>query len=198
MYEAPRRESPLVGIEAEEVPTLKLRDVLLQEQPFIGYLNLRFQPENVELAARLGELLDLQVPFHANTFSANQARACVWLGPDEWLIVVSETELEKTINAINKLIANEFATLTDQSSAMTMFKIAGSGAVELLSRGIVFDLHPSEFLPGHSAQTVIAKSPATILNRSSEKTCFELLVRRSFADYLWRWFAKAGSEATFT
>ena len=198
MYEALRRESPLIGVEAGEVPTLNLRDVLLQEQPFMGYLNLRFQPENAELAARLGELLDLQVPFHANTFSANETRACVWLGPDEWLIVVPETELENTVNAINKLIANEFATLTDQSSAMTMFKITGSGAVELLGRGIVFDLHPSEFPPGHSTQTVIAKSSATILNRSSEKTCFELLVRRSFADYLWRWFAKAGSEASFT
>ncbi len=197
MYEATRRNSPLVGIEAEEAPTLKLHDVLLQEQPFMGYLNLRFQPENAELATRLGELLDIQIPFGANTFSANETRACVWLGPDEWLIVVSETELEKIDNSINELIASEFATLTDQSSAMTMFKITGSGAVELLGRGIVFDLHPSEFPPGHSTQTVIAKSPATILNRSNESTCFELLVRRSFADYLWKWFAKASSEATF-
>jgi len=92
-------------------------------------------------------------------------------------------------------LAGLFATLTDVSSAQTVIEIQGANAVDALAKGTPFDLHPWEFPLGACAQTILAKA-AVVIQRVSNDT-FHVIVRRSFADYLWRWLEDAASEYGF-
>ncbi|MBP7574355.1 MAG: sarcosine oxidase subunit gamma, partial [Rhodoferax sp.] len=73
----------------------------------------------------------------------------------------------------------------------TTLTVKGAAAADLLSRGCPLDLHPRVFPAGALAQTHIAKAGATVLCLEAA-TSFELTVRRSFADYLFRWLCEAG------
>jgi sarcosine oxidase subunit gamma len=83
--------------------------------------------------------------------------------------------------------------VTDVSSGQTVIAIDGEYARDLLAKGCTLDLHPRVFGPGACAQTLLAKAPVLICQRR-DATRFELIVRRSFADYLWRWLEEAAKE----
>jgi len=55
------------------------------------------------------------------------------------------------------------------------------------------DLHPRAFPVGHCAQTHFAHAGALIC-LWDERPAFELVVRRSFADYLWQWLLTAARD----
>lgn len=74
----------------------------------------------------------------------------------------------------------------------TTLGLQGPGAATLLARGCPLDLHPRAFAAGAMAQTHIAKANATVLCMQPGEH-FQIIVRRSFADYLFRWLCEAGS-----
>jgi len=78
------------------------------------------------------------------------------------------------------------ASLSDQSGAYLMFRIAGPKARDLLQRGAFIDLHPAEFGPGSAAVTTIGHVDA-ILWQSNGLAEFELAVPRSLAASFRHW-----------
>ena len=71
-----------------------------------------------------------------------------------------------------------------------MLHITGDNAASLLATDCPFDLHPREFKPGQCAQTRLARAGMTI-SPLSDGSGFELIIRRSFADYLLLWLQDA-------
>ena len=63
----------------------------------------------------------------------------------------------------------------------------------LLAKGCPLDLDQRVFAPGQCAQTRIAKTGALIW-QIDDKPTFDIVVRRSFASYLWRWLDDASQE----
>ena len=59
-------------------------------------------------------------------------------------------------------------------------------------KSVVYDVHPSHFPVGKGVTTVFAK--ATVILRRPSETRWELVVRRSFADYTYRWLLDTGEE----
>ncbi len=57
---------------------------------------------------------------------------------------------------------------------------------------VVYDVHPSHFPVGKGVTTVFAK--ATVNLRRPSEECWELVIRRSFADYSYRWLLDAAAE----
>ena len=78
---------------------------------------------------------------------------------------------------------------------LVVVRLHGLGARELLARGCTLDLHPRAFPPWRCAQTLCAKADVIIqaVDAGDDEAAFDLIVRRSFADYLWRWLADASS-----
>ncbi len=58
--------------------------------------------------------------------------------------------------------------------------------------GLGYDVHPSNFPVGKAVGSIFAKSQCVI--RHTGEDTWELVVRRSFADYFWLWLQDASAE----
>ena len=162
--------------------------VEIEVLPPLGQINLRGDPGSVSSVA--SQLLGEELPLTANTMRIG-VRRVYWLGPDEWLIV---TVAEETAGLLAQLRdALQQASLTDVSGGQVALRISGPNARDVLEMGCTLDFHPSEFKVGDCAQTGLAKATVLIGLIDNEPT-YEILVRRSFADYLARWLRRSAGE----
>ena len=192
MSEALRRESPLVAWIDTGLPVrMAAEGIRLQERAFLGHINLRCDPADAALASAIEGALECGVPRKPNTFQrAPSGLKVLWLGPDEWLVVTPEGGEEMMATALRGAVADRFAAVVELGSNQTVIEIAGSRAREVIAKGCPLDLHPRVFGPGSCAQSRLARTLVTIAQVDGTPT-FELIVRRSFADYLWRWLTDA-------
>jgi len=158
----------------------------LREWPFRGHLNLRGQPDEAAFVQAVQAAAGAALPLTPNTVATGNDVTALWLGPDEWLLVTAPEGQRELEQALNDKLDDLFAAVTDVSSYYTTIEVAGSAAADLLARGTALDLHPRAFHTGACAQTLLAKTAATIV-KTADTPVFEVIVRVSFADYLWRW-----------
>ena len=192
MSEALRRESPLVAwIDMGPPLRMSAEGVRLQERAFLGHISLRCDPGDSALTGTIERTLECGLPRKPNTFQLAPAGLRVlWLAPDEWLIVTPEGGEEMLAAALRRAVGDGFAAVVELGSGQTVIEIAGPRAREVIAKGCPLDLHPRGFGPGSCAQSRLARALVTIAQVDGTPT-FELIVRRSFADYLWRWLNDA-------
>lgn len=178
-----QQQSPLVQINFTEPKGHAPR---IEELPFLGFLNLRGKTTNMAFVAAVLKVIGCEPPVKANTVVESGDYRIYWLGPDEWLVVTPTGQAGKLQAELQTALAGVFSSVVDNSSGLTMLKITGGNAAKLLARDCPLDLHPRAFKPGRCAQTRLAKAGMTIapLNDSSG---FEIIIRRSFADYIGLW-----------
>jgi sarcosine oxidase subunit gamma len=160
-------------------------DPLIREQAVAEYAIVRGD------ARVLGEAIGMTLPETPNTVAPGAKHHAWWLGPDEWLLVaIAETDdgLER---ALRPLLAGRFASVVDVSSGFVMLHLTGTRAREILQRGCPLDLHPRVFPIGACAQSHFFK--AAIIVRPVDDHAFEVIVRRSFADYALRMLRDAAA-----
>ncbi len=191
------RISPLAKYTRSDAVEFKLNDVSVKELRFLCHYIVRFDPENQMTRKSFRKNFATDVPTDPNTFNISDDILFAWLGPDEWLILSQLHLLEKIEESLDEIVANPFATWVDVSSSQTLIRVTGPKGIDLLSRGINCDLHPSVFLPGNCLQTIMARIPVTVLKQESDTLTMDLIVKRSYAEYLWNWLVDAGREAEF-
>lgn len=195
MSELRHKESPLAQC---RLPTRR-RDgvragVVLKEQTFQVHLNLRGDPGDGTFVNAVERELGLPPPLQANTISRKHDLVMAWLGPDEWLLIatpevgrVIKPQLEKSLSGLH-------CSLNDLSGGQTIISVSGARSLDVLAKGCTLDLHPRVFGPNQCAQSHLAKSSVLIIPRISNLTAYDVVVRRSFADYLWQWLVRAAGE----
>ena len=176
---------------------VQFQGVELTELPMMEAFNLRLQTSDKELLTKVNKVLGVALPVENNTFVIHENNLCCWYGPDEWLVVVPLERAQFIEDRLHNAIANHFACCVRVGDAQTMFRLTGSKVYDFLARGLVFDVHPSVFRAGECAQTILAHTNVTLLNHEHSQPMFDLIVRRSFADHLWRWLLDVGEEAQF-
>lgn len=182
-----QQESPLVQIE----PGATFGDApSIEEKPFLGYINLRGRSDNTGFLAASLKVLGCEPPTTANTVVEAGDCRIYWLGPDEWLIVTPAGQQGRIQAELVAALADVFSAVVDNSSGLTMLHISGANAAALLASDCPLDLHPREFKPGQCAQTRLAKAGMTI-SPLADGAGFEVIIRRSFADYLLLWLQEA-------
>ncbi|MGP9766106.1 sarcosine oxidase subunit gamma [Halomonas sp. AOP13-D3-9] len=166
---------------------LKLRERAMQ-----GHLILRGGAIVLDEAVR--EVLGISLPGkpQALVHDASGERSIQWLSPDEWLVIVPGGEEFPLETQLRERLGDAHFAISDVSGGQTVLELSGEAARELLMKTVIYDVHPSNFPVGKGVTTVFAKA-TTILRRPSEER-WELVVRRSFADYCYRWLLDAGSE----
>ena len=189
--------SPLFEVHSDNTPDASFKQVKLSELAFLGHFNFRIQPDDELILKEFKQAFGFDVPHEPNTFVVHDNILCAWLGPDEWLVISPQHRSEEIRIILGEVISEGFSTCVDQSSAQTIIRVEGRKAADLLSRGIAFDLHPRVFESGQCAQTVLARTAVTILKQEADEMTVDVIVRRSFANYLWRWLVDAGKEAEF-
>ncbi|RDB44567.1 sarcosine oxidase subunit gamma [Halomonas sp. DQ26W] len=172
--------------------------VVLRERAMLGHLILRGGAIVLDDAVR--QVLGLQLPGRPNALSHDESgeRSIQWLSPDEWLLIVpggEEFELEQRLrdalgDARDTAVKNY--AIVNVGGGQTLVELEGECVRELLMKSTPYDVHPDAFPVGKGVTTVFAKSNL-ILRRPTEDR-WELVLRRSFADYLYRWLLDAGAE----
>ncbi len=200
MSEQIRRESPLIRFKPAERATRQpaaSAGVLVGERPFLGYLNLRGNPADSALLKAASGVLGFDLPVEVNTATEGDGRVAYWLGPDEWLVVTPGDQTNDVAERLRSAFGEVFTNVTDVSGGQTIVTLTGSHARDLPAKGCPLDLHPSVFGPGQCAQSLFAKSPI-LIRLVDDSPAFEIVLRRSFADYFWHWMEDAAQEYGLT
>ena len=195
MVEAYLRRSPLAarGLAAKAGIAGAESDIVMGERAHRCQINLRGDPEDGGFTTALHSVTGLRLPAEANSFTTDGALACLWLGPDEWLILGPGGGEQEIAARLRAAFGDIHAAVTDMSEARTTIALAGPRARELLAKGTSIDLHPRVFGPGRCVQTGFAGANI-ILRQTDEMPSFEILVLNSFAEHLWAWLEGGARE----
>ncbi|MEX3786798.1 sarcosine oxidase subunit gamma [Paraburkholderia sp. BR14374] len=184
------QESPLVGVDGllkqhQANATAAFR---LGERPFLELVNVRGDLRDAAFIRAVEQVIGCKPPEKANTVARGNGYDMLWLGPDEWL-VRSETAHDATRTApllalLGAAFAGVFASAVDVGSGYTVLEIKGTRTRDVLARGCPLDLHPKLFGVGQCAQSHYFKASITLLPTGADS--FDIVVRRSFADYFVR------------
>lgn len=169
-------------------------NVSLVEPPPPALINVRGAGDDVAFAAAVGGATGVALPVEANRFATSGDVSIAWLGPDEWLIIAPGGQEGALCTAMESALEGRHHAVTDVSANRSVFRLSGTGVRDLLAAGSPFDFHPRNFAAGDCTQTVLARTGAIILQRDDAPS-YDILVRRSFARYLWQWLETAARLA---
>ncbi|MEL0613652.1 sarcosine oxidase subunit gamma [Marinomonas arenicola] len=186
-------QSPLYHVDLDLLAkkTQKEGGVHLRERAFLGYLNLRCNQALNEHRDAIEKVLGIPLPREPLSSSELENYSIRWVSPDEWLIVVPGIEAFAIESKLRRELTGHYSII-NSSGGSTMLELSGHNVVELLKKSTPVDLHLSQFPIGKVVSTLFAKSSAVI--RRTGETQFELIIRRSFADYIWLWIQDASAE----
>ena len=142
--------------------------------------------------AAAGEVLGLSLSMPACRASVHGARAALWLGPDERLLLAEEFSGPDTASRLAQGLRGAPHALVDVSHRQVAFALAEPHAVTVLAAGCPLDLDPSAFPVGMCTRTVFAKAEIVLWRRANDS--FQLEVWRSFAAYVSGVIAEAASD----
>jgi sarcosine oxidase, subunit gamma len=184
------QESPLVGVDAllKQHQAAASAAFRLSERPFLELVNLRGDTRDAAFMQAVHSVIGCRPPEKPNTVARGNGYDMVWLGPDEWLVrSATAHDAARTAPLQAKLgtaLSGVFASAVDVGSGYTVLEIGGTRTRDVLARGCPLDLHPKLFGEGQCAQSHYFKASMTLLHTGADS--FEIVVRRSFADYFVR------------
>lgn len=152
-----------------------------------GVINLRLSGDAAMLAA--SQVLGVDIPLVANSFSTNGSVTVFWTGPDEWLVQVSDSAVARLHAELEKALSDHHMAATIVSDHSVAMELSGTAARKILEKGCPLDLHPRAFKVGHCAQSHFLQ--AVILVARLDQDRYLLRVRRSMSEYLWDVLADA-------
>ncbi len=191
-----KKESPLEFLNLEEKinnSDLKKSKILASQIKFCGFLNLRGVFNDI--SQEINSILNLKLPQKVNKFVENDEFRVFCLSPDEWLVVTKEDCEDKVKEKIDEALSKKFYALTNVTGGNIILRLKGENMRELLNKGSDIDFHQDYFQIGDLAQTQIAHSVAFVARTGDD--VFDIVVRRSFAEYLWLFFEKNAAEYGF-
>jgi len=145
----------------------------------LGRFSLRGGPQ---VLAAAGDAFSLQLPLEACRAAEGDARAALWLGPDEQLLLVQQSDWDATLEALTRRLAGLPHSLVDISQRQVALQVQSPRATDILSAGCPLDLHPQAFPIGMCTRTLFSKAPIVLWRTAAD--AFHLEVWRSFVPYV--------------
>jgi sarcosine oxidase subunit gamma len=156
-----------------------------------GHLVIRTSLENKSVNTAIKAVTGLSLSTKPLSSVSNTKYLICWISPDEYLLLVPEkTEFEVESKLRDKIKGH--VAIVNVTGGQTVLELSGERAETILKKSSSYDIHQSNFPVGKVVTTVFAKSQL-ILRRTGDD-CFQLVIRRSFSDYLWQWIVDAGSR----
>ena len=153
---------------------------------------MRGDANDAAFATAVGRLFGCELPRASNTWAAADSAIVCWLAPDEWLVVTQPGAAASLVARLEACLQTHDGAVNDLGAGHTIIRVGGEYGRTMLSKGCTVDLDARKFDVGCCAQSFIAKAPALILARTSGVV--DVVVRRSFADYLLAWLRDAANE----
>ena len=180
-----------ISQEPEKIPQPQI-EILIQSS--LGHINLRGKFGDSPFLAKVEDLLGQNIPLEPNTASINKHRI-FWLGPDEWLILTPVNATATLVENLQHTLATMHASVNDISGGQIALRLTGSTVRDIFAKGCTLDFHPRVFGEGMCAQSGLAKTNV-LIGMVHAPHSFDVIVRRSFSDYLLRWLKEAAAEYT--
>ncbi len=162
----------------------------LEEKAF-GHLVIRASFDDKKLQAAIKSVTGLNPPTKALSSTENKDYSINWISPDEVVLLVPEKTEFEVETKLRELMTGHFA-IVNVTGGQTVLELSGERAETILKKSSSYDISPSNFPIEKVVTTVFAKSQAVI--RRMGDNSFQLIVRRSFSDYIWKWIVDAGSR----
>ncbi len=169
--------------------------ITLLEDSLKGHINIKGNALDDEFQAAVNKAFGVGLPGEPLSFTSRDKVTIYWLAPDEWLAIVDYSQLATKQHAFLGHYAGH-CSVVDVSGGQTLLLLSGDAVQQLLQKACVYDVHPDCFPVGKCVQTNFAKATALIAKRSAQQ--YELVIRRSFADYIYYWLADAACEYGFS
>jgi sarcosine oxidase subunit alpha len=160
-----------------------------------------YDVSRVAILARKGKMAEL-ARVMLNTFNlvlpqesarvAGRDISIAWGGPGYWFAQAAGAQ-GHALEARLRLVLSHLASVSDQSDAHIVLRLAGANARAVLAKGVAIDLAPRAFKPGVCAATEIAHMHVHLSQLDASPT-YELAVSRSSAQSFADWLAEASAE----
>ena len=154
--------------------------VTLSEQGLAGHLVLR-SAGNSSFEAAVEKVLGMSLPGPLQSVSDDSGRVIRWTSPDEWLLTVSNSDAFSVEQQLRAEASGHYS-IVNVSGGQTILMLSGDSAEMVLMKTCHYDTHESSFPVGKVVRTTFTKSGALI--RRVGESEWELIIRRSFSDYL--------------
>ena len=162
-----------------ETTAIDANGVRLETLPAFGRLNFRGRAEAV---AAMGEVFGLALPQEACRAAISGSRAALWLGPDEWLLLMLPGDTDAVIAAAGEKLAGLPHSLVDISERQIALGLSGRWATTVLAGGNPLDFDLRAFPVGMCTRTIMGKAELAIWRTEPDR--FHIEVWRSFAPYV--------------
>ncbi len=182
--------------------------IALRALPVPALVDLRLDPNERAAVEGVGRALALALP-PPGASAAAPGTLAYRLGPDEWWLRSDGLAAELAAK-LRAALGETHAAVTEIGEGWAQIEVAGPQARALLAKGCPLDFHPRAFPPGAVRQSLLSKADAVYRLVSAEAEAeaegetatgtaaagpvFEVTLRRSFADYGWRWLYDAARE----
>jgi sarcosine oxidase subunit gamma len=166
-------------------PQLITSDLVAVLPPAARWVLRAAEPARAAAAQAFGTA----IPATACRAATHGARAALWLGPDEWLLIAPPADADAAAAALAAALRDLPHSLVDVSHRQGALGVGGALAVTLLAAGCPLDLDVSAFPPGMCTRTMLAKAEVVLWRTGADS--FRLEVWRSFLDYVAAFLAEA-------
>lgn len=184
---APFKQSPL----AHRNP-LTGDDVQMREWPHLNKTMLRGDLKTLGAAVKSVE--NMKAPTASQSTYSDQC-AIHWIGPDTLMVIAGEdTALS---DSFSSALNGKACQVTNITNNYTVIELSGDKARDVLQKLSTLDLDAAIFKKGSVAGTAFAHSNVVLACRLDAPDTFDIVIRRSHADYLWCLIANAGYEYGF-
>lgn len=190
----PVLESPLhsFGLAAEARQADEAFGVWANEVPPQGYISLRGRLADKAFQEAAASVLGAPLPARPCTLTRSGPVKALWLSPDEWLIVCPRARALPLLRGLDKALSGVRSQVVDNSGGYTEIVVRGRHAADVIAHASVYDVH--RLGEGRVVGTTFGRA-AVYMYRERDGIC--LLVRRSFADYVWRFLVRAAEPYGF-
>lgn len=159
----------------------------------LALVNLRGNAEDAGFCAAASGALGLALPTQPCTSAATAVCRVVWVGPDDWFVIGPKGQADAIVSRLRAALSGQHHAVTDVSSGYTVLHLGGASARDVLAQGCPLDLHPRVFKPGASAGSHFFKA-SIWLWQTDDAATIEVLVRRSFMNYVWLMLERCTQE----
>ena len=165
-------------------------NITFQELPFFEKINLRGDPNNdfiLKNSKILGSVLPVAPNTYTHTYTKDKKLKVIWLGPNEWLIVIEyQSEKNDIFSKLQSSNNDKETSVTDVSENRTIIRIRGKKTYVLLSKFLVLDLEKNLSTDLSCAQTLFVKVPVLLVrNHYDEIPEIDIFTNRSQANYIY-------------
>ena len=168
------------------------KGVWAHEMALLGYIHLRGNAQNEDFLSAIKKATGMDLPTAACSLSTISSITILNLSPNEWMLICPRKQRGAIQQSLATTLTGIHSQVLDNSGGYTSVWLQGKQAADALQHCTVYNLHA---LTSNKVVGTTFGKASVIIYRLENGFC--LVLRRSFADYIWRYLARAAAPYGF-